>query len=221
MTSTLSPRRAAPAAGLLVAVIAAAIAAAMLTGRQPHADEPDTGQPPVAPAGQRQADPPQPTASPSSSPSRSPSPSPSPTPVRAVASPSQHRRDAEPVGRQAVAAARERAEAFAVAYLTWRYDEPVAKRQQRLEAHMTDRFASQHTGRLGHAERQRRRDAHWRSSAAVTHSYPETITGQRIVIVVIATKTITTAESTQQRDVVRTLEVVPTSDGWRVDQVVV
>lgn len=119
-----------------------------------------------------------------------------------------------------LAAARGRAEAWVRDHLTWRHDEARQDRRQRLTTHMTDRLAADYGGWHGTAEIAHRKDVQWVSTAAVEHSYAETTTPERVVVVVMATQHITTRNGDRREQASHTVEVVPREGEWRVDGMV-
>lgn len=117
-------------------------------------------------------------------------------------------------------AAIDRADAWVSDMLTWPCDESAEARRQRLAAHLTDEHGADHQGWHGAAEAEPRRDVKWTATGELTHSYPETIRDDLVVVVVMATEHITTVEGERREDRALTVEVVPTDGGWRVDEMV-
>lgn len=212
---TASPRRTLVATGLAVGAVLFLVIVAVVIGRGdrgPDGPAAPGQQPTVDRASQRHTgEPPQPEA-PGAPASRGGSQAASPPQPRG-----QHHADLD--DRQ-LAAARERAEAWVSDHLTWRHDEPRRARVERLKAHMTDRLAGDYDGWHGTAEIAHRRDARWVSTATVEHSYAETTTPERVVVVVIASQRITTRDGERREQQSHTVEVVPRQGEWRVDGMV-
>lgn len=191
-----SPRRVLAAGGLLAALLAGL--AALVAWFPPGDSNPTESPTPAV-----RADPPT-VAHPSPDETVSPS------------APAPRRQARAPIREAQLAAAIDRAEAFVRDWLAWRHDEPVAARRRRLAAHLTDDAAGEYSGRLGTADVRHRRKVEWVSTGEVDHSYPETITTDRVVVVVIATQHITTRSDSRTSQASHTVEVVPTDAGWRV-----
>lgn len=191
-------------------VVATSVLAAIVTGLAAVAIAGSGGQPEPRqlPAGERPSPPATSTPTPTSQDDGDDEP--------ADARPQQR----DPIGDEQMAAAIDRAEAWAADLLTWRYDESAEARRQRLARHLTDERAADHQGGHGTAEVEHRREVEWTATGEVTHSYPETIRDDLVVVVVMATEHITTVNGERSEQRALTVEVVPTDDGWRVDGMV-
>lgn len=210
---TVSPRRSLIASGLVVGAVLAVVVVVAVTGRGDRgaADAAAPGQQPPTDRATHSEDDESAESDPASSDDTDEPDDPAASEAR-----QQHADLAD----EQLAAARGRAEAWVRDHLTWRHDEARQARRKRLTTHMTDRLAADYDGWHGTAEIAHRKDVQWVSTADVQHSYAETTTPERAVVVVMATQHITTRDGDRREQASHTVEVVPRQGEWRVDGMV-